>query len=84
MFRPPMKQDWEAWSAEIVSKPQQLLTGLCDAMGACLEPQLLPERAMLCMLLSAVTAGQGAHSVAGAAGDRSQVRLTVLSTIAYS
>ena len=55
-------------------RPHQLLTGLCDALGACLAPQPLPDQAMLCLLLSAVTAGNGAHDVKQSSGDRSQVR----------
>lgn len=39
-----------------------------------MEPQLLPDRAMLCLLVSAVTAGNGAHDVEQSSGDRSQVR----------
>lgn len=71
MFQPPVRLDWKAWTVEVLSRPKQLLRGLCDALGASLDPQLLPHRAMLCMLLSAVTAGQSGCS---AGGDRSQVR----------
>ncbi len=56
-------------------RPAQLLTGLCDALGACLEPQPLPDRTMLCLLLSAVTAGHSAQDMTQSCGDRSQVML---------
>ncbi len=54
-------------------RPAQLLTGLCDALGACLEPQPLPERAMLGLLLSAVTAGHSAQDMTQSCGDGPQV-----------
>lgn len=55
-------------------RPTQVLTGLCNALGACLEPQPLPDHAMLCLLLSAVTAGHSAQDMMQVPGERSQVR----------
>lgn len=73
IIQPALAPDWGDWAAEILGKPQELLTRLCDAMAACLRPQMLPKRIMLCMLLSAVTAAHSPHSKAGAAAERSQV-----------
>ena len=75
IIQPALVPDWADWAAEIVKKPQQLLTRLCDAMAACLQPHMLPQRILLCMLLSAVTAGHSLYSKACAAAERSQVQL---------
>ena len=81
IIQPALAPDWADWAAEILRQPQQLLTRLCDAMAACLQPQMLPQRIMLCMLLSAVTTGHNLHSKARAAAERSQVQLLSTSKV---
>ena len=79
--QPALAPDWADWAAEILRKPQQLLTHLCDAMAAGLRPQMLPQRIMLCMLLSAVTAGYSLHSKASAVAEWSQVQSLIASKV---
>lgn len=75
MVAPATSAEWERWQTDMLSEPQHMLTNLCEALSAWLQPQ--PSRAsiLLAMLLSAVTAGTFPQPTSDI--ERSQVKYRI-------
>lgn len=71
MASPATSTEWDKWQTDMLSVPKAVLSNLCEALAAWLQPQPVHGDMLLGLLLSAVTAGQSLIHTSH--GDRSQV-----------
>ena len=53
---PAASIEWDRWQSDMLSEPRHVITNLCEALSAWLQPQPTSASILLAMLLSAVTA----------------------------
>ena len=71
MASPATSVEWDRWQIDMLSEPKAVLSNLCEALAAWLQPQSVQAHLLSALLLSAVTAGQSPNHTSD--GDRSQV-----------
>ncbi|BDA43165.1 probable DNA helicase MCM9 [Coccomyxa sp. Obi] len=75
MASPLTLAEWDRWHTDMLSEPRAVLSNLCEALAAWLQPQPVHADILLALLLSAVTAGQSPKHIFRS--DRSQVHVII-------